>query len=233
MTSTPAVHSPATARSHRARTQPCRDWPRSWAVVGALLLVTGLGLGLVVTTLGAGATGEQSLDGHIAADRFDALVSFARFVDVAIGPALAATLLAVVCVGIWACHSLRIAIVFGALTSAGWLSSLVGKAIVARPRPPQSVHPLVLETAHDSFPSGHTAFAAAFVAATVATLWLLGHRVRAVAWLGALLVAVVGASRLVLGAHYLADVVGAPLFAVGAVALVAGLWRNPAGLTRD
>lgn len=203
------------------------DWPRHLAAWGALSIVFGIGLGLTVTALGSHATGELALDRRIAADRFVPLVDVARAVDLLIGPPLAATLLAVICLALWALQSFRIAIVFGVLTSVGWLSALGGKLIVQRPRPPQSVHPLVLETARDSFPSGHTAFTAAVVAASIATLWLLGRPIRAACWIGAGSIVLVGMTRLVMGAHFLADVVGAPLFAMGAVAVVAGLW--PAG----
>lgn len=216
----PTIHRPTGAA------RPPHLWSRHGVIWGVVLLAFGFVLGLTVTALGAASTGELGLDRTIAADRFPALVDLAKFVNVALGPGLAATILAVVCVALWALQSLRTAVVFGALTSIGWLSSLVGKVVIARPRPPQSIHPLVVETARDSFPSGHTSFAAAFVAATVACLWLAGRRVRAAAWIGAAVVVVVALTRLVLGAHFLADVVAAPLFAFGAVALVTGLWRT-------
>ncbi|GAB3588255.1 phosphatase PAP2 family protein [Calidifontibacter terrae] len=212
--------------THHLTPPRTREWPRLGAIWGAVSIALGLILGFTVTALGAGTTGELSLDKTVAADRFPALADLARFVDVVFGPPLAATWVAIICLALWALHSFRIAIVFGALTSVGWLSSLIGKAVVERPRPPMSVHPLVLETARDSFPSGHTSFIAAAVAATVATLWLVRRPVRLACWLGAALVVVVAATRLVLGAHYLADVVGAPLFAVGAVAIGTGLWRT-------
>ena len=97
--------------------RPPHLWSRHGVIWGVVLLAFGFVLGLTVTTLGAASTGELGLDRTIAADRFPALVDLAKFVNVALGPGLAATILAVVCVALWALQSLRTAVVFGALTS--------------------------------------------------------------------------------------------------------------------
>ena len=107
------------------------------------------------------------------------------------------------------------------LTIAGWLSVEIGKALVHRARPPMTtVHALVVETKPDSYPSGHTAFAAALVFAVVATLVLLRRPTRTVWWVGVPFVVVVAASRLYLGAHYLTDVIASVIFAGGTVLIV-------------
>jgi membrane-associated phospholipid phosphatase len=80
------------------------------------------------------------------------------------------------------------------------------KAAVDRPRPP---HELV-NTVGSSFPSGHSAYATAYVAmAVIAWRVIPGFARRALLVLGALLVAAtVGLSRMYLRAHYWSDVAG-------------------------
>lgn len=99
-----------------------------------------------------------------------------------------------------------------------------------RPRPPRAL----VETATASFPSGHAAYAVAFVACAVVLL-RSGHsvaaRTAAVA-LAIALAAFVGLSRIYLRAHYLSDVLGglalgAVVFSVcGILALVVSFVRH-------
>lgn len=106
----------------------------------------------------------------------------------------------------------------------------IAKLAEGRPRP---LGPLV-ETEGSSFPSGHAAYAVAYVAIAVALAralpWLAG-RVAVVA-IAFALAAGVGISRVYLRAHYLSDVLagaglGATVFAVcGMVALIVGFLRN-------
>jgi len=118
---------------------------------------------------------------------------------------------------------------FVAATLTGLAAVSTLKALVGHPRPPADV--ALVATDGLSLPSGHaTGSAAAFLAA--ALLWTVSTRRRrlAVAGFG---VALVSATRLALGVHYLLDVVaGALLGAVAALAVVAipperteyGLW---------
>ncbi len=104
------------------------------------------------------------------------------------------------------------------------------KAGVDRPRPS---HPLV-GTKGSGFPSGHAAYATAYVAMTVIASRLLpGLGSRAVFVLGALIVtAAVGLSRIYLRAHYWSDVAGGWALGFGifglcaVVALIVGYVRN-------
>jgi len=120
------------------------------------------------------------------------------------------------------------AFAFTSIAAVGWLSAEAFKLIVQMPRPDGRMltHPAFAETGgHTSFPSGHTTFAAAFVIAS----YLLARQTRAKPWVvavGAILVAVVGWSRLYGGAHSLRDVVGAVAVAFTVIALYVGLWNR-------
>jgi membrane-associated phospholipid phosphatase len=88
------------------------------------------------------------------------------------------------------------------------------KALVERERPPV---PHLAPSSGFSFPSGHTAAAAATWAAVVLVLGR-GRPLRSKAWLAAAAAAVVGAvaaSRVLLGVHWLTDVVGGAALGFG------------------
>ncbi|GAB3060373.1 hypothetical protein GCM10027053_23250 [Intrasporangium mesophilum] len=193
------------------------------ALAGGTLLLVGLLLGLSVTAVGASRTGELALDARIAGHRTGLLTGIAGIIDVALAPGVALLVLIGVCGLVWLRNRFA-AVAVATLTIVGWVSVEVGKAVVHRPRPPAAtVHALVTETAADSYPSGHTAFAAAVVFATAATMLLAGRRATWVCALGIPLVLVVGASRLYLGVHYLADVSGSLIFAAGSVLVAVAL----------
>lgn len=121
-------------------------------------------------------------------------------------------------------HAYAAATIAATMIGAAVLSTVVKLAVGrARPRPPH----VIAHAAGASFPSGHAlAVAAAMVVAlgTAAQLGLLTGRAarRAGQATAALVIAAVAASRLVLGVHYLTDVVGGVLLGV-AWAVVAGL----------
>lgn len=196
-------------------------------VTGVLLLVVGIVVGFTVTSIGAQSTGELGLDVTIADHRDAVLTWLARFVNVGFGPLVAPVLLLVGCSIAWR-RSRFAAVGVAALTIIGWLSVEVGKVLVHRMRPPAAtVHALVVETKPDSYPSGHTAFAAAFVFAVAATMLLAQHRTRTVWLFGIPFIVIVAASRLYVGAHYLSDVIASAVFAGGTVLIavaIAGPW---------
>lgn len=115
----------------------------------------------------------------------------------------------------------RCAFVFTAIAASSVAAQAI-KHLLGRARPalssgadPFAFHPLSLGNGFASFPSGHTtsAFAAAVALGLVSPRlrpWLLG---------GA---ALVGASRVLVGAHYPSDVVGGA--ALGSLAAVAVAW---------
>lgn len=196
------------------------------AVSGAALLLAGLLLGLAVTRIGAARTGELAVDIAVADHRTGLLTAVARFFDVGLSPGVALALLLLVCGLLWR-RSNFAATAIALFTLVGWLSVEIGKAVVQRPRPPgATVHALVSETAADSYPSGHTAFAAALVIAIATTMTLLGRRATVVWAVGLPLVLLVAASRLYLGVHYLADVTASVIFAGGSVLLSVALFAR-------
>ncbi|HEY4093973.1 MAG TPA: phosphatase PAP2 family protein, partial [Baekduia sp.] len=93
----------------------------------------------------------------------------------------------------------------------------VAKAIVDRPRPPGSL----IETAGQSYPSAHAAYAVAWLAiATVLVRTLPGlGRTTAIVIAAAVLAVAIAATRVYLRAHYLSDVVGGAGVAVAIFAL--------------
>jgi membrane-associated phospholipid phosphatase len=98
------------------------------------------------------------------------------------------------------------------------------KGFFQRPRP-HFAHPLVIETSY-SFPSGHAmeSFVVYGMVAYLAVLWLRSWEVRVAAVCGAALVVVlIGFSRVYLGVRYFSDVVAG--YAAGGVwlgALITG-----------
>jgi undecaprenyl-diphosphatase len=108
----------------------------------------------------------------------------------------------------------------------------MAKAGVDRPRP---IAPLV-DTLGSSYPSGHAAYATAYVAMAVIASRVLGGIVsRTVLVLAAVVVAAaIGGTRIYLRAHFLSDVIGGfglglAIFAgCAALALVVGFIRENA-----
>jgi membrane-associated phospholipid phosphatase len=96
----------------------------------------------------------------------------------------------------------------------------VTKDVVERPRPGGAL----VRTDGHAYPSGHAAYAAAWVAVAVA----LTHRLRLVAsgvlvFVGLGVAAAVGVTRVYLGTHWWSDVVGGWGLAAGIFALLAGI----------
>lgn len=196
---------------------------RLLAAAGLFLLLVGVVAGLAVTSIGAANTGELALDVTISQHRDTVLTSLARFINVGLGPMIAPLVLLLGCAIAWR-RSRFVAVSVAGLTIVGWLSVEAGKALVNRPRPPAAtVHALVSETAADSYPSGHTAFAAAAVFAIAATVLLARRRARLVWLIGIPLIVLVAASRLYLGVHYLSDVAASVVFASGSVLIAISL----------
>lgn len=102
------------------------------------------------------------------------------------------------------------------------IASTIGhllKVLVARPRPATASLARLLDY---SYPSGHAVGSTALAMATILLVWSAGpepHRRTRIAGFAVYAVAVC-VSRLVLGVHYLSDVVGAALLATACVLVV-------------
>jgi membrane-associated phospholipid phosphatase len=110
-----------------------------------------------------------------------------------------------------------------------YISVHVTKGALDRPRPPDSL----VETSGDAYPSGHAAYATAWVAVAV----VLTRRLKLVTsgvlvFVALAIAAAVGLTRVYLGAHWWSDVaggwgLGAGIFAVvGGIALVVEFIRH-------
>lgn len=186
--------------------------------------ILGLLLGFLLTSIGARNTGEYALDANISAHRDALLINASRTVNVVGSPLFAPFLLLAIAGLIWWRFNLGSAGWFFGLSVVGWFSVAVAKVLVHRQRPPTgALHALVVEKAADSFPSGHTALAAGIVFGAAVALRHHRTATRVVLLIGVPFLVLVALSRLVLGAHYLGDVTGAPLLAGGAILTVTGL----------
>lgn len=191
---------------------------------GLSLGALGLLLGFLLTSVGARRTGEYALDADISQHRDTFLINISRTINVVGSPTVAPFLLLAITALVWWRFNLGSAGWFFGLSVVGWLSVAIAKVLVHRHRPPTgAIHSLVVERGADSFPSGHTALAAGIVFGAAVALRHRHAATRLVLLFGVPLLLLVALSRLVLGAHYLGDVVAAPVIAGGAILTVTGL----------
>lgn len=104
-----------------------------------------------------------------------------------------------------------------------WLVASLMKSVVGRVRPDPMLmtHLLIPSPRSHSYPSGHTAFAAAVVCAVVLSIAVRRAR-RMSTVIGVVLVVLVGYSRVYLGVHYPSDTI-ASMIAVPALSLACAL----------
>ena len=108
------------------------------------------------------------------------------------------------------------AIAFVGAVAVVWVVNPVLKALIARDRP--TIRPDAPEVSEYTFPSGHAANTAALGLALVMISWETRWRIPMLVAC-TLLVALVGASQLVLGVHYPSDILAGWLWAAGVVLL--------------
>ena len=158
--------------------------------------------------------------------RHPAQVSFWRFVTDIGGPLTwrLAAVLVIAVIALWIRHRHADAILVVLTIAAAAIVSGTVKSAVARARPTVP-HP-ILHVAGGSFPSGHALTSAAAMGLVVVLSWPRlrerGHPVAAalVAGGAVLVTLLVGFSRLVLGVHYVTDVLAGWLFGVLIVAVM-------------
>lgn len=109
------------------------------------------------------------------------------------------------------------------MAGGAWVAAIIVKDVLDRPRPPARLW-LVPPDPTGSFPSGHTTTAAVIVVILAVLLWRIAAG-RPFVVLGALYALAVGASRLYLGDHFPADVLGSYL-TVAAVALLVSAFAD-------
>ncbi|WP_051471170.1 phosphatase PAP2 family protein [Patulibacter minatonensis] len=199
----------------------------------ALALALIVGLGLLVTSPGTGVTRwDTDVVRWIADRRTSGIVDVAKVVTDLGNGYVVGVVLAVVGVLLAATRVLG-PVAAAAPLLALWLGALasgVGKAIVGRPRPPLALHEVAATSS--GFPSGHsTQSAAGWLALALVLAYARrgasGPSRRIVLAAGAVVVLLVGVSRVVLGVHSPTDVLaGWALGAACALLVVALLLRG-------
>lgn len=228
--------------------RPVRRWgPRErYSARALLLLVAAVLVAVPFATLLFQVVAEgpiTRLDGRLADDLNDAvhdrpaLLAVLRVVTL-FGGTVVLTLVATAAVAFVATRGRRRLATFLVVTAlGGWLLSSLVKLAVARPRP--VVDHEVATAFGKSFPSGHAmSSTVVYGAVLVALLPLVRRRAGRRATVAAALVVVlaVGSSRLLLGVHFLSDVVGGYVLGLawlaGSIALFEA-WREEEGRRRS
>lgn len=211
------------------RPLPCLRMPgQSWLLLAASfgLFALTLGLGYLGKTYGSPGP-DLAMDQLLVPGRNPVLTGLFLTADAMFSPLGNIIILALACLLMMILKKPLTAIAFGSLVAVGWLSSELGKIAVLRLRPPaDATQALIAEAGHDSFPSGHTAFAAALVWGAILVLAQTRHQRTVAAVAGAVLVIVVAYSRLYLGVHYPSDVLGAVLISTAAVLFWLPVWNR-------
>lgn len=194
---------------------------RMWPVVAFILLAAAVMLGVVAAHTDLLTTPDQQISINLHDLDSGWVHTVVSTVSLALSPAIGVAIIIV-----WTCalvlRDRRLAALSTFVTlCAGWGAAQVLKHLIDRPRPPYEV------ADGPSYPSGHTALAVAVVFAAVFLARKTDRRDAALT-LGTLLVALVMFSRVILGAHYLTDTVGAVLASSGAIVLAAGIWQTAA-----
>ena len=181
-----------------------------------------LGLVTLLTVTAVAADGpttlDQALSAWVSQHRSPGVVSLMEIVTVA-GSAVAIWLVGVGC-AIWgfAQDEWRpIRFVVPTALAASLTSNLM-KLVIARPRPTDDI--ALRHFSGYSFPSGHATTAAALWGSLAVALVWSGHlRVRSAVGGWAAFAVLVSASRIILGAHWLTDVLAGTAVGTGCVAL--------------
>lgn len=202
--------------------------PQHWILLPALGAVVVLVLGLMVRFVPGIAAAEVHVDIWLTYHQSGFASGLALAIETLFSPAGCVAILAISFVFLLLVRRSPVnAFAFASVAAFGYLSCEVFKAAVSMPRPNGNLmsHPLLAETGHDSFPSGHTTFAVSFAIAAV-LLSRNTHWFTLTVVLGSLFALVVAVSRMYVGAHYLTDVLGSAVVAAVAISFYGGLWSR-------
>ena len=205
---------------------------RSTLTIAAVLVVANLVLfALIAEDLldgGGLISHDEAVSAWFVEHRTDALISAAKVVSTIGGFVSLAIVGALLGLWLWR-RGWHVALAAAPVVSLvlASLASTASKALFDRERPPVVLHATTVTLA--AFPSGHATDAAAFFLAASLTLAItIAHHRSTRALLvatGLFLAMLVGLSRLVLGVHWLSDVVaGWALGSAIAIAVVVTLW---------
>lgn len=195
---------------------------------GLLLLALGLGLGFLLRAVGPRATGELAVTRGLVDRSPSWLVDLAAWYERASDPMY----LVIVIFGALAVPVVRhgwLQVPRCLLVIAPvWLSSPLVKLLVDRPRPSaDGVDGVTRSFDSAGYPSGHVVMVIVLLVLVGWVLGLTGHDPRPALVAVVPMALVAGFLRMVVGAHYLGDVVGALLVA-GGVAMIT--WDLARGL---
>lgn len=195
---------------------------RLWQFTSVLLIALSAGLGFAVTKADWLSGRDAAISENLRALDTGWVHTLMWAVSAVFSPVGGVAILAVLALGLALRRRLADAVMVLVTVGGGWLSAMVLKAILDRPRPPLAVEHSA------SYPSGHVALATALVFA----VFFLARGVDwrdTVAVGGSLLIVLVAFSRMILGAHYLTDTIGAVLLVSGVVVALSGCWQLAAG----
>ncbi len=191
---------------------------RAWPAVSLPLLAAALVLGAVVTGTDALTARDDAVSAELRAADSGWVHGLVSIVTVGFSSVVGLAILCVWCAAL-ILRGRRLAALATVLTvGVGWGCVMVLKYVFDRPRPPFDV------ADGPSYPSGHTALAVSLVFAA----FFLARRTDrrdTIATAGVLLVVLVMFARVIAGAHYLTDTVGAVLAASGAIIAFCGVWN--------
>ena len=196
---------------------------RHWQLTSALLIALSVLLGLAVAKVDWLSAQDTAISENLRVLDAGWLHSAMVGVSAVFSPTGSVAIIALAALGLGLRRRWRALAMTLMTIGVGWLSSMVVKILIDRPRPPFAVEHSA------SFPSGHVALTTAVVFAVFFLARDIDVR-DTVAVGGAMLILLVAFSRVIVGAHYLTDTIGSVLLVSGVVVGMTGCWGLAAGL---